>query len=146
MSDVRDWGAFIRGRWDWTRNGYEKGFPRGSQFTDIDAVVEFDGRRLVIEAKHWDGEGMIPSIHSDEPRSQMGQRLALRAEAKSGAIVFVIYGCGACNDPWAMHELAPQKAGDRFIDWRGEQTKEARRKLFKQEIDRALGMDARQAA
>lgn len=140
MGDVRDWGAFIRGRWNWTRFGYEIGFPRGSQFTDIDAAVEFDGHRLVVEAKQWDGEGIIPSIYSDEPKSQMGQRLALRAEAKSGATVFVVYGCGVCNDPHAMHQLGVRKADDRFFNWRGEETKEARRKLFKQEIDRALGL------
>jgi hypothetical protein len=59
MSDIQDWGAFMRGRWHWTRFGYEYGFPRGCQFSDIDAVVEFNGRMLFIEAKSYDGIGSL---------------------------------------------------------------------------------------
>jgi len=134
MGDVRDWGAFIRGRWDWTRHGYEKGFSRGCQFTDLDAAIEFDGRSLVIEAKQYDGTGMLPEV-------DMGQRLFLRDEAKRGKTVFVLWGCGVCNDPYAIKQLAPDRSGDRFEDWRG-LDKEERRKKLKEEIDRALGLVA----
>jgi len=136
MADVRDWGRFIRGRWDWTRHGYEAGFPRGCQFTDVDATVEFDGARLVIEAKDYDGLGLLPSIYDSRCT---GQRRLLRDEAALGKRVFVIYGCGVCNDPYAMHELAAHRENDRFADWRG-RDKEERRKLFKAEIDQALGL------
>jgi hypothetical protein len=142
MADVRDWGAFIRSRWDWTRFGYEKGFPDGCQFSDIDAATEFQraacGGRLVIEAKAYDGTGIIPSIYDAK---DTGQRLLLRDEAKLGKAVLVVYGCGACNDPYAMHHLGPGRKADRFEDWRG-YGKEERRKRLKHEIDRALGLGA----
>jgi hypothetical protein len=136
MADVRDWARFIRGRWDWTAHGYEDGFPRGCQFTDLDAAAEIDGHELVIEAKQWDGEGIIPSIYEDRCT---GQRRFLRNEAAFGKRVFVVYGCGVCNDPYALHELGPRHPDDRFMDWRGLGRQE-RRKLFKNEIDRALGL------
>lgn len=130
MADIRDWGKFIRGRWEWTRFGYEAGFPRGCQFTDLDAAIEFDGNRLVIEPKHHDGFGSC-----DYPDT--GQLLFLRDEAKLGKTVFVLYGCGACNDPQAIRYIGPVKAEDRWLDWRG-LDKEQRRKLLKQEIDTAM--------
>ena len=136
MADVRDWGKFIRGRWDWTRFGYEDGFPRGCQFTDTDAVTEFDGHRLVMECKSWDGLGIIPSIYGEQ---DTGQRRYLRDEASLGKTVFVLYGCGACNDPYALHILGPTRPEDQFLDWR-EYGKEERRKLLKAEIDRVLGL------
>lgn len=131
--DVRNWGSFIRGRWDWTRFGYEAGFPRGSGFSDLDAVVEFDGRRLLIEAKAYDGTG-------DLGKPEGGQLRLLRDEAGLGKTVLVIYGCGVCNDPYAIHQIY-RRPPDRFEDWRGRE-KEERRKLLKYEIDRAMGLSA----
>jgi hypothetical protein len=142
MADVRDWGRFIRGRWNWTAFGYEDGFPRNSQFTDVDSSVEFDDRRLVIECKGWDGDGIIPSIYGDK---STGQRMHLRDEAKLGKTVFVLYGCGVCNDPYALHILGPSKHDDLFVDWRGLDRPE-RRKLLKRAIDEALGLEASGAA
>lgn len=140
MGDVRDWGKFIRGRWDWGRFGYEDGFPDGCQFSDIDAATEFHrdtcGGRLVIEAKAWDGEDLIPSIYDQK---DTGQRLLLRDDARLGKTVFVVYGCGVCNDPYALHVLGASRPEDRFEDWRG-LTRQERRKLLKAEIDRALGL------
>lgn len=137
MADVRDWGRFIRGRWDWTRFGYEVGFPRGCQFTDVDASVEFDKRQLVIECKAWDGDGILPSIYDEK---STGQRRQLRDEAALGKTVFVLYGCGVCNDPYALHVIAPVRAEDIFVDWRG-RDKAERRRLLKSAIDRAVGLD-----
>jgi hypothetical protein len=131
MGDVRDWGAFIRGRWDWTRHGYEKGFPRSCQFSDLDAVVEFDGKRLLIEAKSYDGQGIIP-------KPEGGQLYLLRSEAGLGRTVLIVYGCGVCNDPYAIHQIYPRHP-DRFEDWRGFE-KQERRKLLKEEIDKAMGL------
>jgi hypothetical protein len=131
--DIRDWGKFIRGRWDWTRSGYEAGFPRKCQFTDLDAALEFDGHRLVIETKHYDGVGDLPGKPDD------GQLRFLRDEASLGKTVLVLYGCGSCNDPHAMHELGTARAADRFEDWRG-LGKPERRKRLKYEIDRAMGL------
>lgn len=132
MSDIRDWSAFIRGRWDWTKHGYEKGFPRGCQFTDLDAAVEFDGRRLVVETKHHDGIG--PCDYPD-----IGQLIFLRDEVRLGKSVIVLYGCGGCNSPQAVRVLGTAKAEDRWEDWRGRDLAE-RRRLLKHEIDRALGL------
>lgn len=132
MADVRDWGKFIRGRWDWTRYGYERGFPRGCQFTDIDATVEFDGHRLVIEPKHHDGIGAC-----DYP--DMGQLLLLRDEVKLGKAVLVLYGCGACDSPQAVRILGRVKSEDVWHDWRGKDIEE-RRKLLKEQIDIAMGL------
>lgn len=133
MADVRDWGKFVRGRWDWTRFGYEQGFPRGCQFTDIDAVVEFDGRRLVIEPKHYEGLGPLPG------KPETGQSMLLRDEVRLGKTVLVLYGCGACDDPYAIHVYGGRPAEDRFVDWR-EFGKEERRRRLKRYIDWALGL------
>jgi hypothetical protein len=133
MGDVRNWGKFIRGRWDWTAFGYERGFPRNCQFSDLDAVVEFDGRRLLIECKAYDGQGVIPSPDG-------GQLRLLRSEAGPGRTVLVVYGCGVCNEPYALHEI--YRAGPpRFEDWRSLSTPERRRRL-KAEINRAMGLGA----
>lgn len=132
MADIKDYGAFIRGRWDWDRYGYQRGFPRGCGFTDIDAAVEFDGHRLVIEPKHHDGIGPC-----DYPPS--GQTMFLRDEVKLGKVVIVLYGCGACNSPQAVRVLGRAKPEDRWEDWRGRDIEE-RRGLLKREIDRALGL------
>lgn len=133
MGDIRDWGAFLRGRWNWTKYGYERGFPRNCQFTDLDAAVEFDGRRLVIETKHYDGTGMLG-------KPEGGQLRFLRDEAALGKTVLVLYGCGACDDPYAIHQIGARPSEDRFEDWRG-RDKEERRKLLKDEINRAMGLD-----
>lgn len=138
MSDVRDWGKLIRGRWDWTRFGYEKGFPRGCQFTDLDAAMEFDGHGLVIETKQYDGVGSLPG-DGYPPGMGSGQLRFLRNEASLGKIVIVLYGCGVCDDPYVIYVLAPDRSGDRFEDWRGHD-KAARRKFLKAEMDSAMGV------
>lgn len=133
MGEIRDWGAFLRGRWDWTRGGFEKGFPRGCQFTDVDACVEFDGKMLVIETKAHDGTG------SCEYPPQ-GQLISLRKEVELGKTVFVIYGCGPCMSPQALRILGLTKPDDQFIDWRNIPSVEHRRGLLKQQIDIAMGL------
>lgn len=133
MADIRDWGKFVRGRWDWTRFGYEKGFPRGCQFTDVDAALEFDGRRLVIEPKHYDGIEPWPGWPDE------GQMRYLRDEASLGKSVFVLWGCGACNDPYAVLEVFLDR--EDFHDWRG-MDKQVRRKALKALIDKAMGIAA----
>lgn len=129
MSDVRDWAAFIRGRWDWTKHGYEQNFPRGCQFTDVDATVEFDGRRLVIEGKHHDG--------SDKPLSlpPLGQLRSLQEEVAQGRTVLVLFGCGACNNPVALYDVGRKS----WHDWR-ECSLGSRRQRLKNHIDRAMGL------
>lgn len=132
MADVRDWGHFIRSRWDWERFGYEKGFPRGCGFTDQDASLEFDGFSLCIEPKHFDGAGYLPDM-------DVGQRLFLRDEAKRGKTVFVLYGCATCNDPYAIRYIGVDRDADVFVDWRGK-PREERRALLKEAIDTAMGL------
>jgi hypothetical protein len=133
MADIQDWGKFLRGRWDWTAGGYEKGFPRGSQFTDVDAAVEFDGQMLEIETKHHDGTGSC-----EYPKA--GQLISLRKDVELGKTVFILYGCGPCNSPWALRILGLSREGDVFIDWRGIPSIEERRKLLKEQIDLAQGI------
>jgi hypothetical protein len=133
MADIRDWGKFLRGRWDWTRAGFEEGFPRGCQFTDVDASVEFDGRMLLVETKHHDGLGSC-----DYPDT--GQLMSLRAEVKLGKTVFILYGCGPCASPQSLRILGTQKNCDQFIDWRGIPSIEERRKLYKEQVDIAMGL------
>jgi hypothetical protein len=130
MADIRNWAAFLRGRWDWTSFGYERGFPRGCQITDVDAAVEFDGNSLLIEAKQYDGEGDLPDVGS-------GQRYFLRDEVKRGKTVFVLWGCGVCNDPYAVKQLGATAREDRFEDWRGN-PKAWRRAQLKRTIDQAM--------
>jgi len=109
MSDIRDWGKFIRGRWDWTSGGYEEGFPRGCQFTDVDGDIEFDGCRLELETKHWDGVGERP------PLPLTGQLRKLQDAVSLGKSVLVLYGCGPCNDPRAVYDVGRNE----WFDWTG---------------------------
>lgn len=118
-----------------TETAYEKGFPRGCQFTDLDGAIEFDGRRLVIEPKHHDGIG--PCDYPDA-----GQLGFLRDEVSLGKTVIVLYGCGPCNSPFAVRILGQDRTADRWEDWRDWQVYPLaeRRRLLKVEIDRALGL------
>lgn len=135
MADIRDWGAFLRGRWNWTKAGFERNFPRGCQFTDVDASVEFDGQMLLIETKHHDGVGSC-----EYPDT--GQVIALREEVKLGKTVFVLYGCGPCSSPQALRILGPSmdKSQDSWHDWRDIPSIQERRKLLKYQIDVAMGL------
>lgn len=134
MADVRDWGAFIRGRWNWKRFGYEKDFPRTCGFTDVDAAVEFDGKALLIETKHYDGIGALPGLPSN------GQLWFLQDEVKRGKYVLVLYGCGVCDDPYAVYDVGG-KQWFKFLDGDGKwQDKEERRRQLKRHINFALGL------
>lgn len=129
MADIRDWELFMRGRWKWTAYGYDKGFPRGCSFSDVDAITEFDGHTLYIEAKHWDGVGNVPAVDT-------GTLLLLKHVAEQPDVtVLLLWGCAPCNDPWAVRNMAT----DEFHDWRG-LTKPERRRAFKAVIDRAQGL------
>lgn len=129
MSDIRDWGAFIRGRWNWTRYGYEHGFPRGCQFSDIDAVVEFNDRVLFIETKHYEGVGNLT-------RPARGQTLlAERLTRDPSTSYLLVYGCGCCNNPQAAWDAATGI----LHDWRTLELVERRRRL-KAVIDAAMDL------
>lgn len=135
MSDIRDWNRFLRGRWDWTKFGYEQGFPRGCQFTDVDAALEFDGRMLNIETKQYDGIGALPEL----PR--VGQLRFLQNESSLGKTVLVLYGCGVCNDPYAVYDVGRRE----WFVWRDAATgewmpKPERQARLKRHIDRAMGL------
>lgn len=134
MADVRNWAAQIRGRWDWTKFGYERGFPRKCQFTDVDAAVEFDGQALMIETKHYDGVGPLPG------KPATGQLLYLKDEVKRGKAVLVLYGCGVCDDPYAVYDVGHDQ-WYRFRDLDGRwHDKEERRRQLKRHINWALGL------
>lgn len=133
MADIRDWAAFRRSRWDWTRYGYEADFPRGCAFTDIDAATEFDGHSLVIEAKHHDGTGPCPYPPT-------GQLRYLRQECALGKTVLILYGDAERNEPYAVRQLERGRTGDLFSDWRDIPDAGVRRGLLKLLIDAALGL------
>lgn len=132
MADIQNWERFINGRWAWTSGGYEYGFTRKSQFGDLDAIIEFDGFILVIEAKHHDGTG--PMEYPSAAQTAM-----LRTLVKLGAAVIVLYGLATLNDPYGIRRLGITKADDRWEDWRG-LPRRPRQRLLKIEIDRALGI------
>lgn len=137
MSDIRDWAAQIRGRWDWTRFGYEKGFPRGSQFGDVDAFIhlDFEDRSLYIDPKQYDGVGVLPGIST-------GQSRALKHLATlPGTTALVLFGCGVCDDPWCVRDMGT----DEFHDWRGME-KAVRRKNLKTLFDWSLGLEGNHAS
>ena len=69
----------------------------------------------------------------------------LRDEAALGKIVFVLYGCGACNDPQAIRYLGRSPDEDMWVDWRGK-PKDERRQLLHQAINHALGLENSGAA
>lgn len=134
MADIRDWGAFIRSRWDWHRLGYEDGWPRGIAFSDTDGWVSVDGgrRRLKLECKLYDGTGIIP-------KPDGGQLRTFREDATiPGITVLVMYGCPTCDHPFALHQIAARPP-DRFEDWRGLDKADAHKRL-KAEFDRAVGL------
>lgn len=129
MSDVRNWAAFIRGRWDWTKFGYEKGFKKNCGFTDVDALVEFNGASLIIEGKQHDGQpGPIPL-------PPVGQMIMLRGEVANGKTALVLYGCGVCNNPAAVYDVGR----DELFDFRSDPLPLRRAKL-KNHMDRAMGL------
>lgn len=132
MADIRDYEKFIKGRWKWTGFGYEEGFPRGCQFSDIDAITEFDGRALVIEAKEYAPPGILPEI-------KPGQMRLLRHLAQHST-VYVVWGIAQLDEPWALKQIYPTYGRDRFENWRDIESREKRHQLFKDEIDWALGV------
>jgi hypothetical protein len=133
VSDIRDWEKYKRSRWSWTSQGYERGFPRGCQFMDIDAYTEFNGMRLMIESKHYEGYGEPPSL----PK---GQRWALEREAQDeNKTVLVVYGNAQTNDPMVVHVLAGSGMPAKVHDFRT-LTVEQRREQLKYLIDEAMNL------
>lgn len=130
MGDIYDWDAYKRGRWKWTSGGYEDGFPRGCAFTDIDFAVEFNGRILLGEGKHWDG------LSSQPPGLSKGQALFYqRLAAFPNTTVLVVYGQAGENNPLAARNVGTKET----YDWRAEHI-DTRRKALKHLIDQAMGL------
>jgi len=137
MADIYNPDAFMRGRWNWTGSGYEVGFPRGCQFTDLDAATEFNGRHLFIECKEYDGPlGICPNDQYDD-----GQRTFLRSLVSDTATVFILFGVAKDNNPWCARILKPTRLEDRFVDWRGIAAIEDRRRALKNMIDDAMNVN-----
>lgn len=137
MGSIRDWDRFKAGRWDWTSLGYEHGFPRRCQFSDVDAVTEFDGRILMIESKYNDGVD-APSY------PDVGQVRLLRRFRKmfgDDGDVFIVYGDAEADEPWALRILGMERSQDLFEDWRTTPNAETRRERFKAWIDWSLGIE-----
>lgn len=130
MSDLHNLEQFIRGRWRWDAFGYQIGFKGKCAFSDIDAMVEFNGRRLLIESKFWNGQ--------DESKLtlQKGQELALQREAgDKGRTVLVVYGDAERNLPLYVLNLNSGSVHDlrELQPWE-------RRWEFKRHIDAAMGV------
>lgn len=132
MGDIESWELYKRGRWDWTRHGYEKGFPNGSQFSDIDAAVEFDQRFLMIESKHHE-------LGTPLPRFEGGQRYMYRKLVDRGVTVLVLFGDAPNNDPHAIRTLGKTYPQDRLTSFERFDIADRQWRL-KQAIDGAMGL------
>lgn len=112
MADIRDPWAFILGRWNWTRDGYESKLPRGSQIGDLDGFLELSGRHLFIEVKDWHGEGSLPKLPG-------GQAMALRSLCRhDGQAVLIVYGCPHMNRPYYVERWKGQPIETKVHDFR----------------------------
>lgn len=131
MADIRKPELFMAGRWKWSSFGYEIGFPRGCQFTDVDAAIEFDGHKLFIEAKECDGVSGFPVLST-------GQRLFLSSLVDATTTVLVLYGNATRNDPLGVFDVGRREK----FDWRQVELDERRAQL-KWHIDRAMGVSSR---
>lgn len=119
--------AIARERWNWTKFGYEQGFPGICQFADIDAVVEFDGRALAIECKHHDGVSGFERLKDGQWRLQ-------RRLVDAGWSAFTLYGDARTNEPWGIWHY-----GDRHPRDLRRMTRRFRREILTDEINKAMG-------
>lgn len=117
MAEIRDFWL-KRHRWDWTKYGYEEGFPRKCAWSDIDGVVEFDEKCAMYEFKRWDGEIGLEHALAEIPRGQRKLHQALRS---TGASFFVLFGVPENDDPLAAFVVTSfaGKYRGRWHDWRG---------------------------
>jgi hypothetical protein len=133
MADINNPERFLDGRWAWVKFGYDKGFPRRCTFSDLDAITEFDGYCLGIEAKH----------HSETdigfPYPDAGQMGVLRDLVRRKIVIFVLYGDAQTNDPHGIRIIGENRPGDKFDNWLPMPLGERRRRL-KQAIDEAVGL------
>lgn len=107
MSDIRNWDAFKRGRWNWNEFGYERYLTRGCAFGDVDALIESGGRHLFVECKHWgDNDNPLPNPSEPPLGIPKGQWMSLhRLAHKQDIDVWLFYGDGERNIPNYLVEV-----------------------------------------
>lgn len=125
MSKIRDM-AQVQARWDWTRLGYERSFPRGITMGDADGILEINYCWLRVETKNWTPDTLgIPPL-------PVGQHLDLKrwVRAHTRNVVFVLHGHQPTNRPYALRVWT--HTGEAFHDWRDTSEDEAREALTTQ--------------
>jgi hypothetical protein len=82
MGNIRNRETVARQLWDWQR--FNSCFSRGARPSDIDGVVEIDGKLLVLEGK--------PESDPGEWLNKRGQCGVLDWHVAHGAAVLVLWG------------------------------------------------------
>jgi hypothetical protein len=121
---MRDMNAHLRNTWLWDEWGFTKNWGNKCTMSDMDGFTPFFAERrshfLVVEMKHWDGQGDVPKVNR-----LSGQMKALAAlGCKEDFTVILGYGDTSTRQVYyyeLLTELGPmQDVKDRtfqeFID------------------------------
>lgn len=100
MADIRNQDKFVAGRWDWDRLGYTDCFPGNVSFMDVDAMLERNGRFLLIENKSLGPDGSSDLLMPTGQRRTYSQLASLR-----DFTVLQIVGDAITGDPHRIRQL-----------------------------------------
>jgi hypothetical protein len=103
MADIRNRNLTLADcRFDWTMHGFESIFEGVGKFSDIDCVLNYRGRILVIENKFW-----VKKSGHDVPRFSGPQREFLyeRLRDDYGFTCWYIAGDTKRSVPWFVEDL-----------------------------------------
>lgn len=131
--DIRDPEKFIAGRWAWDALGYSDDFPGAISFSDIDAVVERNGKFLFLEMKEY-VEGRAPG---DIPT---GQRILLERLAKIEQMeVYLIVGTAATGEAFWVKDMKRGTIADMRKGYSDMERREYLHRLFQLWNERIVG-------
>ena len=86
---IRDMETHLKNTWQWDAWGFTEDWAHKCPMSDIDGFVPFLGERgghfLIVEMKHWNGQGTRPSINRGS-----GQFIALQQLAQQEAFTIVV--------------------------------------------------------
>lgn len=79
---IRDMEAHLRNTWQFDKWGFTRGWGDKATLSDIDGFYGFMGERndqfILVEMKHWDGQGDVPKIPMKSGQAIMLWRLSLQ--------------------------------------------------------------------
>jgi hypothetical protein len=79
---IRDMEAHLRNTWQFDKWGFTHGWGDKATLSDIDGFYGFMGERndqfILVEMKHWDGQGDVPKIPMKSGQAIMLWRLSLQ--------------------------------------------------------------------